>query len=197
MATIFVARSFSKCLSRHPLTTSKFIKLNGATITSSRPRSRSIANSASSKDGSVMKTSPAEMKRIVTSFYNDIWNVFSLTPVESLLAPDVTFRGTLHSCDTDREGFKRYVLEVGAAFPDFYQEIKELVIDVDGQRCVARMQWSGTHTSEFRGVKPTGKKFEYSGFATFRIKDGKIAKVLAIGDTWGMWKVILGLEATT
>ncbi|RDW72823.1 hypothetical protein BP6252_06730 [Coleophoma cylindrospora] len=144
--------------------------------------------------GSSTNTSPAEMNRIVTSFYNDIWNVFSLAPVESLLAPDMTFRGTLQSGDTDREGFKLYVLEVEAAFPDFHQEIKELICDVDGQRCVARMLWSATHTSEFRGIKPTGKKFEYPGFATFKIKDGQITEVLAIGDTWELWKVILGLE---
>jgi len=148
-----------------------------------------MANTTSSSN-----VSPAEMKRLVTSFYHDIWNVFSLAPVETLLSPDLNFRGTLHSCNTDREGFKRYVLEVGAAFPDFYQEIKDIVCDADSQKCVALMKWSGTHVSEFRGVKPTGKKFEYPGFATFKFRNGKIVDVWAIGDTWGMWKVILGLE---
>jgi steroid delta-isomerase-like uncharacterized protein len=189
MATYCDTRSFSKSLSRHPLAISQFINPICAITSSNRFQSRSIANTASSTNAS-----PAEMKRIVTSFYDDIWNVFSLTPVDSLLAPDLIFRGTMHSCNTDREGFKQYVFEVGAAFPDFYQEVKELICDIDGQRCIARMQWSATHTREFRGVKPTGKKFEYSGFARFRFKDGKITEVLAIGDTWGMWKVILGLE---
>lgn len=157
-------------------------------MSSFRPQYCTMASTTSSK------ASPAEMNRLVKSFYDDIWNVFSLAPVEALLTPELKFRGTLHPHDTDREGFKRYVQEVGAAFPDFYQEIKEVVCDVDGERCVARMRWSATHTSEFRGVKPTGRKFAYGGFATFKIKDGKITEILAIGDTWGMWKVILGLE---
>ncbi|RFU26453.1 hypothetical protein B7463_g9892, partial [Scytalidium lignicola] len=135
---------------------------------------------------------PDQMEAIITRFYNDIWNVFDVSPADEIIAPDVTFRGTLAEGSTDREGFKRYVREIGAAFPDFYQRIDEMY--TDGETCIAQMYWTGTHTNVFRGVQPTGRKFAYPGVGIFKIHGGMIRECWVVGDTWEMWKVILDLE---
>lgn len=128
------------------------------------------------------------MKAIVRRFYDDIWNVFDVAPADEIIAPDVVFRGTLEEGSTDREGFKRYVREIQAAFPDFHQRIDEMY--TDGETCIARMYWSATHTNAFRGIQPTGRKFGYPGVGIFRINGGVIRECWVVGDTWGMWKVI-------
>ncbi|KAL6252588.1 hypothetical protein RBB50_000307 [Rhinocladiella similis] len=132
------------------------------------------------------------MKSIVRRFYDDIWNKFDISPVNEIISPAVTFRGTLKHGTTGIEGFKQYVHEIEASFPDFYQRVDEMY--VDGEHCIARMHWSATHTKDFRGFKATNKKFEYPGVAIFKIVDGKIMDVWAVGDTYGMYKVISQAE---
>lgn len=131
------------------------------------------------------------MKSIVRIFYDDIWNKFDVSPIDKIVAPEVIFRGTLEASSTTRDGLKRYVNEIGKSFPDFYQRIDQMWCD--GDTCIARMHWSATHTSPFRGVPPTGKYFEYPGVGVFRIRGGQIREVWALGDTWGLWRVVLEL----
>ena len=38
------------------------------------------------------------------------------------------------------------------------------------------MRLTGTHTGEFLGIQPTGKKVEYESNELYRIADGKIAE---------------------
>ncbi|OAL39844.1 hypothetical protein AYO20_00756 [Fonsecaea nubica] len=145
---------------------------------------------------STTTTSSAAMKLIVRRFYSDIWNKFDTTPalVDELISPTVAFRGTLEHGTTDREGFKRYVREIEASFPDFYQRVDQLWVDSENETCIARMHWSATHSKDFRGYAATGRRFEYPGVGIFRIVNGKIQDVWAVGDTWGMFKVISGVE---
>jgi steroid delta-isomerase-like uncharacterized protein len=135
-----------------------------------------------------MSEDPARMKAVVRRFYDHLWNTFDTSITEEIIAPDVVFRGTLHDATHDREGFKDYVREIGAAFPDFHQRVDALW--TDGGHCLARMFWSGTHRGDFRGITPTGRSFSYPGVAVFRFSAGLIAEVWAVGDTHRMWSVI-------
>lgn len=130
------------------------------------------------------------MQNLVRRFYDDIWNKFDTSPglIDAVISPKVTFRGTLEHSTTDREGFKRYVGEIQDSFPDFYQRIDQMW--VDGETCIARMHWSGTHAHDFRGYKATGRRFEYPGVGVFKIQQDRIVDVWACGDTHGMFKVI-------
>lgn len=135
-------------------------------------------------------TTRSVMNNLVRRFYDDIWNKFDTSPalIDAVISPNVTFRGTLEHGTTDINGFKRYVREIEASFPDFYQRIDETW--VDGETIIARMHWSATHTHDFRAYKATGNKFEYPGVGIFKIRDGRIVDVWACGDTHGMFKVI-------
>lgn len=82
-----------------------------------------------------------DLKSIVCAFYSDIWNKFDLSPVEDLISRKVTFRGTLEETPQDREGFKKYVREIQRGFPDFWQEVQDIWVCVDGKTVVARMLW--------------------------------------------------------
>ena len=161
------------------------------TSTNPLPRDMSTSSHADDSQSTVRnKTSPEAMKRIVRRFYDDIWNKFDLEPVDALISPNVTFRGTLSETTQDREGYKRYVREIQAAFPDFYQRIDALFVDEANDTCVARMMWSGTHSATFRGVAATGRTFEYPGVGIFKIQGERIVDCWVVGDTWKMWKVI-------
>jgi steroid delta-isomerase-like uncharacterized protein len=124
----------------------------------------------------------------VRRFYDDLWNTFDVSVADEILSSDVVFRGTMKHGENDLAGFKDYVHEIQAAFPDFYQRIDEQW--VDGDTCIARMYWTGTHRGEYRGHAATGREFAYPGAAVFRFADGLITDVWAVGDTQSLWSAI-------
>ena len=128
------------------------------------------------------------MTTVVRRFYNDLWNKFNPSVADEIISPSVTFRGTLEHGTTDLAGFKRYVREIQASFPDFHQRIDALYFD--GEHCIARMHWSGTHVNVFRGIPGTNRRFEYPGVGIFTIRKGLICDCWVVGDTHGMYSVI-------
>jgi steroid delta-isomerase-like uncharacterized protein len=97
-----------------------------------------------------------------------------------LIAPDISFRGSLGVVVRGRRDFLDYVRTVRKAFPDFQNSIEQLVAEDD--KVVARMTYTGTHQGELFGIAPTGRPVKYSGVAIFRVSDGKIVEGWVLGD---------------
>lgn len=79
--------------------------------------------------------------------------------VDELFAPRVARR------------VKRLFGEFYSAFPDWREEIVELV--AEGDTVVGRFRCSGTHRGEFLGERPTGKRMEVDEVFFLRVEDGK------------------------
>jgi predicted ester cyclase len=58
--------------------------------------------------------------------------------------------------------------------PDFKTEIQELI--AEGDKVVARVIMTGTHTGDFYGIPATGRRVEFTGIYIVRIADGKIVE---------------------
>ena len=76
---------------------------------------------------------------------------------------------------------KRLFAELYAAFPDWREEIMELV--AEGNTVAGRFRCSGTHRGEFLGEAPTGKRMEVDEVFFFRVDDGKFADFWALEDS--------------
>lgn len=120
-------------------------------------------------------------KALVRRYYTELWNRWEMALIDELIAPDVTFRGSLGVVVRGREGFAGYVAMVRAAFPDFHNAVEELIGEAD--RVVARLTYRGTHRGPLFGLPPTGGAVGYGGIAIFRIADGRIADGWVLGDT--------------
>jgi len=46
----------------------------------------------------------------------------------------------------------------------------------EGDTVAARVVWRGVHKGPWRGIAPTGKRFEFRGMTFWRIRDGRIAE---------------------
>ncbi|WP_416208820.1 ester cyclase [Chloroflexus sp.] len=55
---------------------------------------------------------------------------------------------------SDREGFKKNIIQLCTAFPDFGAEIEDLVIDAAEQRVVVKWVSHGKHQGTFMGLPP-------------------------------------------
>jgi predicted ester cyclase len=78
---------------------------------------------------------------------------------------------------------KRLFTEFYSAFPDWHEEIVELV--AEGNTVAARFRCSGTHQGEFLGEAPTGKRMEVEEVFFLRVEDGKFVDFWALEDSLG------------
>jgi predicted ester cyclase len=73
-----------------------------------------------------------------------------------------------------REEYKQMHTLVDNAFPDYQQTIED--ITAEGNKVWVRFKGTGTHTGEYRGLAPTGKKITETGVLTYCILNGKIVE---------------------
>jgi predicted ester cyclase len=78
---------------------------------------------------------------------------------------------------------KRLFTEFYAAFPDWHEEIVELV--AEGNTVAGRFRCSGTHQGEFLGEAPTGKRMEVEEVFFLRVKDGRFVDFWGLEDSMG------------
>jgi steroid delta-isomerase-like uncharacterized protein len=76
---------------------------------------------------------------------------------------------------------KRLFAEFRSAFPDWQEEIVELVAE-DGT-VAGRFRCSGTHLGEFLGNPPTGKRMEVEEVFFLRAEDGRFVDFWALEDS--------------
>jgi len=105
------------------------------------------------------------ISNLVERFYGELWNKWNDPAIEDTLDPAFAFRGSLRQESLGRDEWRRYRDLVRAGSADFRNEIVELVCD--GQRAVARLQYTGTHTGVLLGLPATQRRFEYAGAAFF------------------------------
>ena len=129
-----------------------------------------------------------ENENLIHRYYADLWNRWDDAVVDEIIAPDIRFRGSLGVTVSGRDGFRGYVARVRAAFPDFHNQVDELL--AEGGGVMARLTYSGTHLGELYGAAPTRKRIEYGGIAFFRIFKGQITSGLVYGDTIGLMRQI-------
>jgi predicted ester cyclase len=78
---------------------------------------------------------------------------------------------------------KRLFAEFRSAFPDWHEEIVELV--AEGDTVAGRFRCSGTHRGEFLGEAPTGKRMEVEEVFFVRVEDGRFVDFWALEDSLG------------
>jgi steroid delta-isomerase-like uncharacterized protein len=120
------------------------------------------------------------MRHLVRRFYADLWNRWDEAAVEDLLDEDFTFRGSLGDEVSGRDGFRGYRDKIRAAFPDFRNEIVDLIIE--GERAAARLRYAGHQKGEILGAPASGAFVSYSGAAFFTARDGRLREVWVLGD---------------
>jgi len=98
-----------------------------------------------------------------------------LNAIEEMMAPDFISHGMFPGQQPGREGFKRAIVEVSAAFSDRRFVIEEQV--ATGDKVVSRYSVHLTHDrGEYMGVAPTGREVQFKVIAIHRIEGGKIAE---------------------
>ena len=78
---------------------------------------------------------------------------------------------------------KRLFAEFRTAFPDWHEEIVQLVAEEDA--VAGRFRCSGTHRGEFLGEAPTHKRMDVEEVFFLRAEDGKFVDFWGLEDSMG------------
>jgi predicted ester cyclase len=81
-----------------------------------------------------------------------------------------------------------------AAFPDWHQTVVELVEERD--TVVARFRCTGTQATAWQGIAATGRSMDIDEVSFIRIRDGRIAGMWGLEDTWTRIRQLAGQDAT-
>ena len=74
--------------------------------------------------------------------------------------------------------------------PDVQMRVEDRIIA--GDRVVARMSFSATHTQPLQGIAPTGRRFTLRTIDIWRVENGKFAEHWDIVDYQGLQKQLRG-----
>ena len=78
---------------------------------------------------------------------------------------------------------RRLFAEFRAAFPDWHEEVVQLV--AEGDAVAGRFRCSGTHLGEFLGEAPTGKRMEVEEVFFLRAEEGRFVEFWGLEDSLG------------
>ena len=111
-----------------------------------------------------------ENKAVVRRLF-EAENERDLALLDELMAPDYVdntfqFRSL--------EEYKEMLTMTMDALPDFHETIENIV--AEGDKVWIRFKGKGTHTGEYRGIAPLGKKITIEGVLIYRIVNGKIVE---------------------
>ena len=118
----------------------------------------------------------------VVKKYHEIWSNGNVKELEEIISPDFQshFIGGFEYSGID--GAKNSVLETKKAFPDWTENILEIISQ--GNKVVTRYRSTGTHLDNWDGIEATGKKVNIEEMSVYHLKNGKII------EQWGFWDEI-------
>src|SRR5262245_27463375 len=98
-----------------------------------------------------------ENKELVRRFFDAVASVDE-SRLDDIVAIDSVDHTPFPNQAPGREGVKQIFRTIRSAFPDFQQEVIELI--AEGDRVAVRSILRGTHQGDFMGVPATGRPVE-------------------------------------
>lgn len=114
-----------------------------------------------------------ENKEIVRR-YQEAYNQQDYDALDEIVAQDVLTPNMISTMPRGLEGAKLVHQKTLLGMPDYRTTIEDLI--AEGNRVVARVTITGTHTGDFYGIPATGKRINVSAIYIVRIANGKIVE---------------------
>lgn len=118
----------------------------------------------------------------VVKKYHEIWSTGKVDELDEIISPEFQSHFIGGFQYKGIEGAKNSVLETKKAFPDWTENIIEII--AQGDKVVTRYRSTGTHMDNWDGIEGTGNKVEIEEMSVYHLKNGKII------EQWGFWDEI-------
>src|SRR5437773_10719985 len=115
--------------------------------------------------------SAEENKELIRKVTEEVYNRGNLAAIDRYYASDWMAHDAPPNAGGDRESLKEVLGVIRGGFPDVHASIE--VILAEGDLVASRTTAEGTHTREYFGIAPTGKRVTLRQLNIDRIRDGR------------------------
>jgi steroid delta-isomerase-like uncharacterized protein len=121
-----------------------------------------------------------ENKKLVREITEVVWNRRGLDRIAEFYALDFVGDYRPYALREGHEGIRAMVEGAWTAFPDFHEEVHELI--AEGDRVVVHLTISGTQQGQWGPLPATGKRAQFDEIVILQIRDGKVLRQRGIVD---------------
>jgi len=118
--------------------------------------------------------STEENKALIRRVTEEIYSQGNVAAIDRYYAPDWVLHDAPSNAGGDREALKGVLGVIRRGFPDARASL-DLIL-AEGDLVASRTVAEGTHTREYFGVAPTGKRVRFTQLNIDRVRDGKIVE---------------------
>lgn len=136
-----------------------------------------------------------ENKAIVRRLLEEGWNTWNLDILLESHAPDFVNHIRLPEDPAGHEGLRQTYAEWRRGFPDWFIMLDAMI--AEGDDVVTRLTARGTHSGEFMGIAPTGKRVIVTAIEIFRVVNGKVTAFWANMDEVNLLQTIGAIAPPT
>jgi len=134
---------------------------------------------------------PLERNKSIVRGFIEAYNERKLDWLDDFVAPNyVDHTNQIKG----RENLKQLIRMGFMAFPDWHEAIEDVV--AEGDKVWVRLSYKGTHTGDWRGLSPTGKKVTMTAVDIYRIVDGRLAEYWNVTDSLNFFRQLGAIEYT-
>lgn len=119
-------------------------------------------------------------KRLVREITDVIWNRRGIDRIPEYYSPDFVGDYRPYALREGHEGIRAMVEGAWTAFPDYHEEIHELL--AEGDRVVIHLVISGTQRGQWGPLAPTGRRARFEEIVILQIRDEKVLRQRGIVD---------------
>lgn len=138
------------------------------------------------------KNSILEKNKEVVLKYHKVWNEGKFENLNDILTSDFVCHYLTSEEWTGIEDAKKAISDWRTLFPDWNEEIVDIIQEKD--KVVTRYKATATHTRTYEGIDSTGAKIEIYEVSIYRISNGKIAEQWCFPDDPSIKKQILDFK---
>lgn len=121
----------------------------------------------------------AANKAVVERLVRDIVNGGQVDLLDEVLSDEFVAHG-VGPGPSGPDGMRRLIATWRAAFPDWQDQIEEIV--AEGDLVVIKISARGTHNGPLLGIEPTGEAVEWGMIEMVRLAEGKITEQWGYSD---------------
>ena len=125
-------------------------------------------------------------EEIVRQWIDEGFSKGDVALADKLVAEGFVNHTALAGQTPGREGLKKAVTTLRAAFPDLKVRIDDLISD--GDRVAVRDEIMATHQGTFNGITATGRKVSVGRISFYKLRDGQIAEAWSQLDMAGLMR---------
>lgn len=125
-----------------------------------------------------------QIKALAKRFYEGAVNEGDFDLIDELFAENFVEHEAFPGLSAGREGVRQFFSMMHSAFEGFRMDVEDMI--AEGDRVVARIMITGTHSGEFMDIAGTGATINVRAIDIIRFADGKAVEHWGVTDRLSM-----------